>query len=237
MTRFRYSDLAWRVFNPWFRPRMKLGVRTTRVAGIPELLPARRPLLLVSNHVSWWDGFILRGVQQAIRPRQPLHIVMLEGELARRPLLRRLGGVGLDPGSTASLLSLLRDFREERRRDPAFSALFFPQGRIWPSHRRPLGFLGGVRLLSQALAPVTVLPLGLHLEGGKGMAPTAFVSVGRPLAVTDGSLSPEVVEARVEEEVGAIHHFLSQHGEDADENWPGSGEVLPRAPKGVMERR
>jgi 1-acyl-sn-glycerol-3-phosphate acyltransferase len=72
VTRFRHAALAWKLFNLGFGPRMKLGVRATRIAGIPEELPADRPILLVSNHVSWWDGFILRGVQQVIRPGTPL---------------------------------------------------------------------------------------------------------------------------------------------------------------------
>jgi 1-acyl-sn-glycerol-3-phosphate acyltransferase len=216
---------------------MRLGIRSIHVAGIPERLRGDSPLLLAANHVSWWDGFILRAVQQNVRPGRPLHIVMLERELARHPFLKRLGGLGLEPGSPASLRALLRDLREERERDPGFSVLFFPQGRIWPSYRRPLGFQGGIRLVAAALGPATVLPVGLHLEAGKEMAPAAFVSLGAPLEAVGGDLDPEALEGSVEEELDRIHRFLAEFGEDVTESWPGAGEGLPRAPNGVPGER
>ena len=237
MSRFGYSALAWKAFDLAFGPRMRLGVRATRVAGIPGRMPKRTPLILVSNHVSWWDGFILRPVQQLLKPEEPLHIVMKEEELSKRPFLRRLGGVGLEAGSGASLRRLLRDLREERGRNPAYSLLFFPQGRIWPSYRRPLGFQGGIRLIAGAVAPATILPVGLHLEGGKHMAPTAFVSLGEPLLVDPEGPDPKVLEDAVSREIDSIHYFLGRTGEDVDDSWPKSGEALPEAPAGVLERR
>jgi 1-acyl-sn-glycerol-3-phosphate acyltransferase len=227
LTRFRYSANAWRLFSLAFGPRMRLGVRKTLFTGVPRELPNDTPLLLVANHVSWWDGFILRPLHQEVRRGGALHIVMLEKELQRRPLLRRLGGIGLEPGSPSSLRALLRDLGAERRRDPSLSVLFFPQGRIWPSHRSPLGFRGGVRLLTEALAPVTVLPVGLHLEGGNHMAPTAFASCASPM-LTDGGLPLESFESPVHEELRAIHDFLARYGEDAEAHWPGSGGRLSR---------
>jgi len=237
MTRFRYSGLAWKAFGLAFGPRMKLGVRDIRVAGIPDRLPGHLPLLLVSNHTSWWDGFILRPVQQLVRPDGALHIIMKEEELSKRPFLRSLGGVGFEPESVSSFRALLRDLRQERQRDPASSVLFFPQGRIWPSYRRPLGFLGGVRLVAEALAPTIVLPMGLHLENGKHPAPTAFVSFGTPIQVERQGPSPEFLEQAVSDELDAIHHFLGDAGEDADKHWPSRGVPLARAPKKVLERR
>ncbi len=235
--RFRYSARAWRLFNLGFGPRQKMGVRATRIAGSPSDLPGGLPLLLVANHLSWWDGFILREVHQRVRPGGSLHIVMLEEELRKRPFLRRLGGVGLTPGSPASLRALLRDLTAQREREPTLAVLFFPQGRIWPSHRRPLGFRGGVRLLGRALAPVTVLPIGLHMEWGNHMSPTAFVSFSPPSTILGSELSPGELEAAVEGELDAIHAFLARHGEDAERHWPASEAPLPRAATGASTGR
>lgn len=233
MTRFRYSGRAWKLFNLAFRFRQRMGVRKTCVAGAPRGLPRGLPLLLVPNHVSWWDGFILREVQQSLRPGEALHTVMLEEELRRRPFLRHLGGIGLTPGSSASLRTLLRDLEAERNRAPGMSVLFFPQGRIWPSHRRPLGFQAGVRLLARALAPALVLPAGLHMEGGKHMAPNAFLSFGAPVNVTTNDLDPGALEKAVEEELDAIHAFLARYGEDSEHQWPRAEAPLPRALDGA----
>ena len=232
MTRFRYSSRAWQLFDLGFGPRRKLGVRRSLIAGLPGGSRKGAPLLIVSNHVSWWDGFILRAVHQKVRPGEALYIVMLERELAKRPFLKRLGALGFDPESTSSLRSLLRDLKDFRSRTPDFSVLFFPQGRIWPSFRRPLGFRGGVRLVAESLAPTAVMPLGIHLEGGNQAAPAAFVSMGA-VRERPETLSVHGLEEAVEGELDAIHHFLATHGEDAEDRWPAPGDRLPRAQEGA----
>ena len=237
MTRLRYSSRAWSLFDLLFRPRMKMGVRGIRMAGLPAELPRDRPLLLVANHMSWWDGFLMRPLQRALRPEDAFLTVMLEKELRLRPFLRLLGGIGLDPGSLASFRALLRFLEKERSESSRISVLYFPQGRIWPTHRRPLGFKGGVRLVARALAPVCALPVGLHLEAGNHPAPGAFLSVGSPRLIHDDELEPSEMEGAVEEELDAILDFLARHGEDVDEAWPTPGEPLPRSNRGVMQGR
>ncbi len=186
------------------------------------------PLLLAANHVSWWDPFTLREAQRALRPSAPFFTVMLEAELARRPFLRRLGVVGLDPVSPASLRACIRQLRRLLEERPDGAVCFFPQGRIWPSFKRPLGFRAGIGLVARVLAPLVVLPIGLHVEPLSATRPTVFASAGEPIPVDD-HLDPAAVEAAVTQEVDAIHAFLSRHGEDAPRHWPGPHGRLPAA--------
>ena len=224
----RWSPLGVRAFEAFFRPWRDARVRTL-VAGLPVDLPPGVPLLLVANHVSWWDPFTLREVQRALRPAAPYHTVMLEAELARRPFFRRrLGVVGLDPASPYSLRGCIRQLKRllHERRDA--SICFFPQGRIWPSFRRPLGFRPGLGLVARELAPLAVLPIGLHVEPLNATRPTVFASAAEPILV-DTVLDVAEVEAVVEREVDAVLAFLSRHGEDAPRHWPGPGGRLPAA--------
>ncbi len=211
----RYSSLAWKVFQAVWWPRRRLGLRAVRLAGLPRDLPPDLPLLVVANHISWWDGFVLRALQETLRPKDRLGVVMLEPELRKRPFLRWLGGLGLTPGSPASLRGLVRALERERHASPALTVVFFPQGRIWPSHRRPLGFQPGVRLVAQALAPVAVLPVALHLEPGRHPAPTAWVSAGRPRS--DTAWTVEDLERAVEDELRRVYAYLAFAGESAGE--------------------
>jgi hypothetical protein len=171
-----------RIFLPWMHRRLRI-----RIAGLPGRLPPGRPVVLVANHTSWWDGFLLREVHRLLRPRAPLHTVMLASELRRRRILRALGGVGIEPGDAGTLLTALRTLRERVDRSPETVVIFFPQGRIWPTHRRPLGFQRGVELFVRRLAPATVLPVAIHLEPLHRVAPTAFVLAGASIgAGVDG---------------------------------------------------
>jgi 1-acyl-sn-glycerol-3-phosphate acyltransferase len=223
----RWSPLAVRGFEAFFRPWRNARVRT-RVAGLPAQPPRDVPLLLAANHVSWWDPFTLREVQRALRPAAPFHTVMLESELARRPFFRRLGVVGLDPASPASLRGCIRQLRRLLDERPDASVCFFPQGRIWPSFKRPLAFRPGITLLARELAPMIVLPVGLHVEPLNATRPTVLASAGPPIRV-DSHLDPAELETAVERELDAILAFLSRHGENAPRHWPRPYERLPEA--------
>jgi 1-acyl-sn-glycerol-3-phosphate acyltransferase len=223
-----------RAFEAFFRPWRDARVRTL-VAGLPAELPRGVPLLLAANHVSWWDPFTLRELQRALRPGAPFHTVMLEAELARRPFFRRLGVVGLDPASPASLRGCIRQLRRLLKERPDGAVCFFPQGRIWPSFRRPLGFRGGIRVLARELGPLVILPVGLHLEPLNATRPTVFASAAPPLRV-DGRLDVAELERAVEGEVDAVLAFLSRHGEDAPRHWPGPLGRLPLASRPAEAR-
>jgi 1-acyl-sn-glycerol-3-phosphate acyltransferase len=224
----RWQPLAVRAFEAFFRPWRDARVRTL-VAGLPMDLPPGVPLLLAANHVSWWDPFTLREAQRALRPAAPFHTVMLQAELARRPFFRRLGVVGLDPASPASLRACIRQLRRLIGERPDAAICFFPQGRIWPSFRRPLGFRPGMGLVARELAPLLVLPIGLHVEPLNAIRSTVFVSAGAPILVDD-RLDVAEVQVAVEREVDAVLAFLSRHGEDAPRHWPGPRGRLSPSP-------
>ena len=214
-----FSPLALGLFDLFFTPWKAARIRATLVRGLPERLHPDRPLLVVANHASWWDAFLLREVRTLLRPRAPIYTLMSEGELARRPFLRRLGAIGIEPGSAGSVLRAIRTLRRRVEARPDSVILFFPQGRIWPTHRRPLGFQRGVETFARQLRPLTVLPVALHLEPLTAAAPTAFLSAG-PAIDCDGWVpSPRWLEARVEEALDGILHHLAAHGEDAAVAW------------------
>ena len=215
----RYSRRVWAgfeaVFGPWMSRRLD-GVHVRgleNVDWLPEL-----PVLLLANHVSWWDGFLLREVHRRLRPAAPFHVVMTEGELRRIPIFRWMGALPLGDGPMAAR-TLLREMQPLARQDPPPVFGYFPQGRIWPSHRRPLGFRRGGTWLAGRLAPIAVVPVGLHLEHMTRPGPAAFVSVGRPRIVR-GPLAPDVLESDVTELVDGLLHWTSRHGEEAGHRWP-----------------
>lgn len=214
-----YSHAAARAFELVFRPWMRRRVHEVRLAGLPLTHPADRPLLIAANHVSWWDGFLVRAVQRALRPQAPLYSVMTSSELARFPFFGWLGAVGMDPSSPSSVAHAVRLLERRLSDNPGGVVALFPQGRIWPSHRRPLGFARGIELFASRLG-AAVLPVGLHLEPLNHVAPTAFVAAGQLLP---GPVEVREVERAVENRLDAILAHLSAHGEDAAGRWPGPG--------------
>lgn len=223
---------VWRSFELFFHPWLRRKLHRIHIAGLPDpssLPDPARPLVLVANHVSWFDGFLLREIQRRVRPTAVFHTVMLESELRANPILRALGGVGFDPDRPMGLRRVVRRLAELSRRadggaggGTAPVVAFFPQGRIYPSFRDPLGFQPGVRLLIRGLAPCTVLGVGMHLEPGNTVAPQAFLHAAplRPVASGSDVPAPDELDRAARDALGRIHRHLQEHGENASRAWP-----------------
>ena len=200
-----FNPFAVRCFESVFIPWRNSRLGELRLLNLPEALPPGKPVLLVGNHVSNWDGFLFREIQKRLRPEWPLYSVMLESELEKRPYFRWLGGLGIRPDSAASVSAALRTLKELRAEGPDFCLSYFPQGRIFPSFKRPLGFKGGIDLFIRALAPLTVIPVGLHMEPMRRLAPTFFISLGRPMRIDRPSMVHRVLEDLVQTEIDRVH--------------------------------
>ena len=173
-----------------------------------------------------------------LRPGGPVYTLMSARELRRFPLFAAIGAFGMDAERPASVLTAVRFLRTRVCERPDATVIFFPQGRIWPSHRRPLGFRRGIEVFARQIAPCVVLPVAIHHEPLGASAPTIFVSAGQPIAVTGRDLDHHALEAAVEMESDRILDFLSRHGEDAARHWPGpfdriaSPSISTHAPAG-----
>jgi hypothetical protein len=211
-----------RFFLPWMRTRIDI-----RITGLPPELEPGRPVLIIANHVSWWDGFLLHEVHRALRPRAPLHTVMLESELRQHRLLRSLGAVGIHPESAASVARCIRTLRGRLERRPDSMVAFFPQGRIWPAAMRPLGFRKGVELFARNLPDAAILPVAIHIEPLNRITPTAFLSAARPVEPGSSASGASHLESAVTAELDRILDFLTEHGESAPEAWPSRYDRLP----------
>lgn len=214
----RFSRLALGAFELAFRPFQRLRLHTVIYAPDAFRLPEDRPVVMVANHVSWWDGFLLRDLHRAIAPERPLFTLMLERELARFPFFRALGALPFSSRPAA----VLRAFRAlERRRvaDPRFCIAYFPQGEIRPSWQRPLAFERGIELLIERLAPCTVLPVALHVEPLNRVRPTAFVHAG-PALYAGAAIRAADVEGRVRLLLDQLLAHVAEHGENAARETP-----------------
>lgn len=229
----RHSPLTWRLFDAGFAVFRRAFLRGTRVGGRWPEAPRGVPLLLVANHVSWWDGFLLREVQRTLRPDAPFHTVVVEHQLERHPVLRRLGGVPVDPGAPGSVLGMLRTLARLRARDPETVFSYFPQGRIWPTSRRPLSVRRGVETVTGLLAPVRVLPVAIHIEPLVDVRPTPFLWLCDPVDVAeDDALPAGAIDHRLAVGLDEIRTRLDEMGEDAVRDWPDATPTAGHARRG-----
>ena len=82
---------------------------------------------MIANHFSWWDGFIQILLNDRLFKKR-YHFMMLEEELDKNRILRRIGASSIQKGSRSALESL--QYMLEVVQSPENLFLFFPQGEI-----------------------------------------------------------------------------------------------------------
>ena len=163
------------------------------------------PVILIPNHISWWDGFFCFEVQRRLRPRSGIYSLMLESELRKFPVLRNVGCFGMDPGNPASVRRAFGQFKTLIDANPYRTFTYFPQGAIRPQQQRPLGFKRGIELLIRTVGRVQCVPIGLHIEPMKSERPVAFIHAG---AVKD-SMTTSISSEALEQDVTALLDHIS----------------------------
>lgn len=188
------------------------------IGPFPKQRPGRA-VLLCANHVGWWDGFLLWKAQRAFFHGKNIYTIMLQRELEKRQWFTKLGAIGIDPASTTSLRQALKTVRELRSVSDCLLT-YFPQGALYPSTKRPLGFMRGVELFAEAMAPADVLPVGIHVEPMHARLPTAFLVFGELIPADGQDNLAAIYEERVEDTLDKFLALLQQHGEKIFEAIP-----------------
>ena len=116
------------------------------VQCIHALELAERPVLLLGNHTSWWDGFFGLYLNQKIF-KKCFHAMMLEEQLSKRMSFSHAGAFSIQKESRSMVHSL--KYAGERLKDKENLVCIFPEGEITSAYTRPLYFQRGVLKVMQ----------------------------------------------------------------------------------------
>lgn len=128
----RFSKLYTKVLIGFF-------FRNVRFVGSYQ--ENNKPILLLSNHFSFFDGFIQILLNDKVFKRE-YNFMMLEKELKKNMVLTKIGASSMCKGHRSSLKSL--EYAVEMLSDPKKLFLFFPEGRIKSLYTRNFVFEKGM---------------------------------------------------------------------------------------------
>jgi len=120
-----------------------------------ELSVKKLPILLISNHISWWDGFFAMYINLMVLHRK-FHFMMLEEQLRKYWFFNYTGGFSVSKKSKSILESL--NYTSELLKENNNLVLLFPQGEIQSMHNQDIQFEKGLeRILKNKEKDVQVV--------------------------------------------------------------------------------
>jgi len=184
----RHSKAAQALFHLYIMPAMQRQFHSVHLLGDEPAWPAHTPLIILPNHSTWWDGFVIYLLNIRLWRRQPW-VMMLEEQLRKRPFFRRLGVFSIDPATPGGVRRSLCYTRELLSGEEAGGRMLclFPQGELLPWDHRPLGYKPGLIWLLQRLeSPVCLVQLGIRGEFLQQQRPQLFLEFSPPLEWSGG---------------------------------------------------
>jgi 1-acyl-sn-glycerol-3-phosphate acyltransferase len=143
----RHTSLAQAFFRAYIPFIVHWQFRFFQLEEMPTIA-ADRPLLVLANHFSWWDGFTNYYLNQRYLKKR-YHVMMLEEELRKRMFLRNIGAFSVKRGQRSILESL--SYAASCLYSPENMLLLFPTGRLQTLYAREFPFQKGIeRILEKA---------------------------------------------------------------------------------------
>jgi len=176
----KWADL---IFHPYLHGLLNHHFYAIHLLGpIPETEPLK-PLLVLPNHSSWWDGFFIYLLNKKCLHRKT-YLMMLERQLKPNRFFRFLGAYSIAPGRAKEVKRSLEYTADllNRQRDPAMIC-FFPQGELLPWHIRPIHFGRGLEFIFNRIENEIQLGfLGIRIEFLEQQRPEVFMELS-PLKI------------------------------------------------------
>jgi len=162
------------IVYPYFRfyTLFKIWLNFRRVVLSGEFCDKNLPLLIISNHMSWWDGIWVMYLNIKLFKRK-FHFMMLEEQIGKFPILNKVGGYSVRKKSRSIIETL--NYTNELLSDKKNLVLLFPQGEIQSVYTQKIIFGKGLeRILKDNAGKIQLIFLANLIEYFSEEKPTLY---------------------------------------------------------------
>ncbi|WP_347838213.1 lysophospholipid acyltransferase family protein [uncultured Draconibacterium sp.] len=178
-----FLDPFFRYYVLW---KMKRSFQSFSVVG--KVHDNGLPVLLICNHISWWDGIWTLYTNQQLFKRK-YHFMMLEEELRKNWFFQYTGGFSVKKQSRTIIETL--DYTAELLGNTNNLVLMFPQGKINSMHKNNFVFEKGIqKILERTKNEIQIIFQANFVDYLSTARPQAYFYVGTYL----GTKKVELIE-------------------------------------------
>jgi len=188
----------------------------------------QKPLLLLPNHSSWWDGFFIYLLNKKLLHRKP-YLMMLEEQLKQNRFFRFIGAYSIKSDTIKDVKQSLQYTRKLlNKKDEPLLVCLFPQGELFPWHTRPIQFKRGLEfILNRIETEINLCFLGIRIEFLGEQRPEVFMQFSSIKEINNSSYSISEFESEFDFLLNQLEKKMAK-GE--------KGQIIFQGKKSVNEK-
>lgn len=132
-----------------------------------------KSVLLLANHFSWWDGFLMYYINHKVLKKR-FHVMVIEETVQKVSFFKYVGAFSVSKNSRDMLASL--NYAAELLNEPENMVLIFPQGKLHSNFADEVNFEKGLsRIMEAATGKFQTVAAATFIENLQYRKPTASV--------------------------------------------------------------
>lgn len=131
-----------------------------------------KPLFVISNHTSWWDGFWIMYLNLKYFHRK-FHFMMLEEQLKKYWFFNYCGGYSVNKKSKTIIETL--KYTLKLLKDKNNMVLIFPQGGIQSSYQKDITFEKGIEWIVKRAPNIQIIQVANLVDYFSKQKPSLYI--------------------------------------------------------------
>ncbi|TLU73154.1 lysophospholipid acyltransferase family protein [Lichenicoccus roseus] len=189
------SEPLFRLFASYLRFSFSRSFHAVRLSGALPAWPPQQPVIVYSNHPSWWDPALFILVTDQMFRGRPCFGPMDAASLERYGFFQRLGVFGIEKSSLQGARRFLQVSRDvlTRSRGPAGRGMVWitAEGGFTDPRSRPITLRPGIAHLARSMPDALLVPLAIEYGFWNESRPEAMIRFGTPMVADAGLRTAE----------------------------------------------
>ncbi len=153
MIRAKHNKLIYLFFKIYTKILLRKYFHKINLIG--NFVDNKLPVILICNHISWWDGFWIMYLNMNLLHRE-FYFMMLEDQLVKYKYFKYVGAFSVKRKSRSVFETL--KYTTELLKNSKNMVLIFPQGKIQSMHKEEFHFEKGIEyILKETIGKVQIL--------------------------------------------------------------------------------
>jgi 1-acyl-sn-glycerol-3-phosphate acyltransferase len=173
-----------RIFDPYEKRILRKSFSHIYICGDIPAIYESKALLLVPNHISWWDGFIADHLNR-IFIKKTIYLMMLEEQLRRYMFFKKLGAFSVNPNKVNDAANSLR-YARALLNDSQNMVVIYPQGILQSQFMSHVKIKEGIfALAGMSGSQFQILPIAVLVNPYDEKKPEIIIRFGKVIINTD----------------------------------------------------